>query len=476
MRVFLTGATGFIGRHLLRQLTGSRIASVVCLVRDPERLRALAPSELSLTAVRGDLGEPATYVQALAGCDVVCHLAALTGNASPAAHHAVNAEGTRALVEAARGAGVPRFLHVSTIAVRYPEREHYPYAREKESAEAVVRGSGLDFTIVRPTIVLGSGSPIGQSLLALARAPVTPMFGDGRTKVQPVDATDVAACLLALMERENLGGGTFELGGADVLTFDELLSEICREARGREPRLVHLPVDLIIGALRLAERLSPFALPVGSGQFYAFRYDNDAAPAPLLDRLLPRRRGVDEMVSDLVAGSSAAPPSAPLTTTALPSPEEAAPDAEQLDAECRVFCRYLIGEEPSEYVLVKYRSAHQPGAAGPLQQGAGSDRSLVAFARRGARAARLADSFAVLFARAGVLRRKLTLLLAILESTAPTAAMVDTADRGSVAGFVLGAIGRGIAFAGRLLVAALVCGPRFWAERRSRGEGATWSG
>jgi nucleoside-diphosphate-sugar epimerase len=475
MRVFLTGATGFIGRHFLHQLTGSRIASVVCLVRDPEHLRALAPSELPLTAVSGALEEPATYVEALARCDVVCHLAALTGNARAAAHDAVNAEGTRTLVEAARGAGVPRFLHVSTIAVRYPERERYPYARAKESAERIVRGSGLDFAIVRPTIVLGSGSPIGQNLLALARAPVTPMFGDGRTKVQPVDVTDVAACLIALMERESLGGGTYELGGADVLTFDELLGEICREARGREPRIVHLPVDLIIGVLRLAERLSPFPLPVGSGQFYAFRYDNDAAPAPLLDRLLPRRRGIDEMVSDLVGGIAAPAASVPLATTAPPS-EEAAADTEQLDAECRVFCRYLIGEEPSEYVLAKYRGAHQPGATGPLRQGVESGRSLVAFARRGPRAARLADSFAVLFARAGVLRRKLTLLLAILESMAPTAVIVDTADRGSVVGFVLGAIVRGVAFAGRVLVAALVCGPRFLAERRGRGEGATWSG
>jgi NADH dehydrogenase len=471
MRVFLTGATGFVGRHLLRQLAGSRLTDVVCLVRDPERLRALAPAELPVTPVRGVLEEPGSYAPALAGCDTVCHLAALTGNAPAAAHQAVNADATRTLVEEARRAAVARFLHVSTIAVRYPERERYPYARTKESAEKIVCASGFDFAIVRPTLVLGDGSPIGKSLLTLARAPITPMFGDGRTKVQPVDVTDVATCLAALLARERLGNETLELGGADVLTFEEFLREICREVRGREPRLVHLPVDLIIGALRLMERLSPFTLPVGSGQFYAFRYDNDARSEPLVQRLLPRRRGIGEMVTDLVAEGAAA--LAPFAAAAPLPGEGAAEGAELLDAECRVFCRYLSGEEPSEYVLAKYRAAHQPGALGPERGGAPPGRALVTFARRGPAAARLADSFAVLFARSGLLRRKLTLLLAILESTAPAGTLLDTADRGSVASFVLGMAARGVAFAGRVLVAALLCGPRFWAERTGKREGVT---
>ena len=155
MALFLTGATGFIGRRLLPALDAERVGPVHCLVRGPVKLAAGAH------LVTGDLLDPSSYAAALAECDTVVHLAALTGKASFKEHRRVNVKGTAALLEACREVGVKRFIHVSTIAVTYPDQDVYAYAQTKTEAEELVRVSRLDFAIVRPTIVLGPGSPLG---------------------------------------------------------------------------------------------------------------------------------------------------------------------------------------------------------------------------------------------------------------------------------------------------------------------------
>src|SRR5688500_7996546 len=101
MRVFLTGATGFLGRHLLDLLDDSRCELAVCLVRDPAKLAGKSRATTYVKAVPGDLLEPEKYAAELAGVDTVCHLAAVTGKASPAEMERVNVEGTRVLLEAA---------------------------------------------------------------------------------------------------------------------------------------------------------------------------------------------------------------------------------------------------------------------------------------------------------------------------------------------------------------------------------------
>jgi nucleoside-diphosphate-sugar epimerase len=288
--IFLTGGSGFIGSSLLARLSASQRYDFVCLAREG------GVDTPGVRWLRAGLEEREKYAPALRGCEQVVHLAALTGKARAKAFERVNVEGTRSLLDACREAGVRRFLHVSTIAVTFPEKRHYPYARSKERAEGLVRGSGLDWSIVRPTVVLGRDSPIWRSLATLARLPRTPIFGSGKANLQPILVEDLAACIASWMEAPNTNGETVEMGGPDVLTFEDLLRRT-RHALGKRSRvLIHLPLAMTVKTLALLERPLLRLLPMTAGQLYAFRYDSVARPSAFMDELRPNLASVDKML------------------------------------------------------------------------------------------------------------------------------------------------------------------------------------
>jgi NADH dehydrogenase len=238
----------------------------------------------------------------LQGCGALLHLGASTGKAAANVHTHTNLEATRALVRAARDAGVARFVFVSSIAAAYPEVDRYPYAASKRAAEQLVVQSALDWTVLRPTIVLGAESGIAPALLALARKSRTPLFGDGAVRVQPIAVRDVARLIVdALRDKQSLRE-IIDLGGPDVLTFAELLNRL-RTALGREPgKFLRLPLRPALSAAWLAERLIGPRLPVLAGQLYAFRYDSTARSSRFLDARMPRLMRIDALIAELTGG------------------------------------------------------------------------------------------------------------------------------------------------------------------------------
>ncbi|MGH9817368.1 MAG: NAD-dependent epimerase/dehydratase family protein, partial [Candidatus Acidiferrales bacterium] len=305
----ITGASGFAGRALLRRLGAvTEPRTIYCLARKQAEagaragLRSAVPGDdvtsASVQYVTGDLSEPASYEACLRQVDTVVHLAATTGKAEREEYFRVNAEGTRALVERCRAAGVQRFLHVSTIAVKFPDTRRYYYAQSKQQAEEAVRASGLRWTIVRPTILAGRGSPVLAGMAKLADLPVMPMFGDGRTAIQPVDVDDFAAFLAALVENDAFEGETIECGGADVIAMEDFMRKLARARKGREPRVMHVPLGLVIPVLSLLEPVLGTRLPVTVGQLSSFRFDGTAAAHPRAKQLWPRRKSVEEMLAE----------------------------------------------------------------------------------------------------------------------------------------------------------------------------------
>ncbi len=453
----ITGASGFAGRALLRRVGAAAAPfTIYCLGRarhEPSRHLTSA----RVQQVIGDLCEPASYEACLRQVDTVVHLAATTGKAKREEYFRVNAEGTRALVERCRAAGVPRFLHVSTIAVKFPDTRRYYYAQSKQQAEEAVRASGMRWTIVRPTILAGRGSPVLAGMAKLADLPVMPMFGDGRALIQPVDVDDLAGFLAALIESDGFEGETIEFGGADVIAMEEFMRKLARARHRREPRVMHVPLGLVIPVLSLLEPVLGTRLPVTVGQLSSFRFDGTAAAHPRAEQLWPRRKSADEILADARAfgasGSTAAPGCAPS--------DEATRANRQSDAdlarECDAFARYLIGAVPADYVARKYREAH--AVSERFAARGRFDALLVRVGSRGPMRAAVADAYACLLARRSALRKKLILLTAILESSPANCGWKDQADAGSAAGFTLRLIGCGVGFAVRLAAAVVTLGP-----------------
>ena len=294
--LFVTGASGYVGRSLLQRIDARRFGRVVCLVRRPEMLASLVQEGDGIEFVAGDLLEPGRYLDKLSECDAVVHLAAVTGKAKPAMYFRGNAEGTRTLVEAYQSAGVRNFLHVSTIAVKFADQTRYHYAHSKQRAEEIVVESGLSYTIVRPTIVIGPGAPVLEGLSRMAGGPLMPVFGDGRAAVQPVFVDDLIDCMLAILGERRFRGETIEIGGPEVMSIEEFLNRIRAVRFGRQPRAVHLPLTPIRCVLGLFERFLLPIMPLTAGQLAVFANDGTIEPNPVFEQHRNRMKDVDDVL------------------------------------------------------------------------------------------------------------------------------------------------------------------------------------
>ena len=284
--LFITGGSGYLGSRFLAGIDAAAFERIYCLVRD----RVPAVRRPNLEFVRGDLTASATYREALERSETVVHLAALTGKSRKQDYFRANFEGTASLVEAATGAGVRHILYLSTIAVKFLDQRRYYYALSKSRAEDLVRRSGLRHTILRPTMIFGKGAPVLEGLRRLAAAAVTPIFGDGRTLVQPVFVDDVASLTASIVQGGAFDGRVIEIGGPDVIAIEPLLLKIRAFLKGSAPRIVHVPVRPVAALLGALEPIALSLLPFTAGQLASFTNSGIAASCATtrLDEMLAR--------------------------------------------------------------------------------------------------------------------------------------------------------------------------------------------
>jgi uncharacterized protein YbjT (DUF2867 family) len=249
--ILVTGGTGFVGGHVVHELRG-RDLPVRCLVRDLRRGARLAAWGCEL--VEGDVTDAESLRRAVAGADVVVHLVAIR-QGKREQFRRIMIEGTRDLLAAARDSGVRRFVHMSALGTSEETKNVVPYYGAKWETEQQVQGSTLPYVIFRPSFVFGPDGGILPTFVKLARlTPVTPIIGSGRQRIQPIWAEDVAKYFAAAVERDDVAGRIFELGGPDVVSWNEFWERLKRVRSIRRPSL-HIPVGLMrINAL-LTERL-----------------------------------------------------------------------------------------------------------------------------------------------------------------------------------------------------------------------------
>jgi uncharacterized protein YbjT (DUF2867 family) len=249
--ILVTGGTGFVGPKIVHKLrTDGR--DVRCLVRDRSRGREVASWGAEL--VEGDVTDRASLDAALPGCDVVVHLVAIiVGRRED--FERVMEDGTRNVVEAAKAAGVRRFILMSALGTSDETRDLVPYYHAKWEMERAVRDSGLEHVIFRPSFVFGPDGGALQQFTRLARlSPVTPIVGSGKQRLQPIWVDDVAAYFSAAVDEPAAANRTFELGGPDVVTWNELWARLKRSRGLRRPSL-HVPTSILRVQATVLERL-----------------------------------------------------------------------------------------------------------------------------------------------------------------------------------------------------------------------------
>jgi len=249
--ILVTGATGFVGGHVVHALRADQ-RDVRCLVRDRRKAETLEAWGCEL--VEGDMTNPASVRAAVAGCDTIVHLVAIRQGREEQFQR-IMVDGTRGLLAASTEAGVKRFVLMSALGTGPDTKDLVPYYGAKWEEEQDVKAGGIPYVIFRPSFIFARDGGILPTFVKLAKlTPVTPIIGSGRQRIQPIWADDVAAYFAKAVDLDAANNGTFELGGPDAVTWNELWERLKRALGQRRPS-VHVPIALAKLNALVTERL-----------------------------------------------------------------------------------------------------------------------------------------------------------------------------------------------------------------------------
>jgi NADH dehydrogenase len=278
----VTGANGFVGRHVMARATAAGL-EVLGLVRRDDAAKPLAAGVR--TAVIPAL-EPAALAARFEGASAVVHLANI-GVESPGAHYEeVNAGGTRNVIEAARRAGVPRVVYLSGLGVAAwgrSRRVTNRYFLSKLQAEVALFASGLELAVLRPSFILGPGGELVGDLVRELRAGRVEIVGDGAYRLQPVAVLDAAEAVVTAATRAGPWPIVFDLVGPEALRYRDFAGRVASRLGVPGWSVRRLPVEE-------AERLAagPGYRGMGPEALDCLLCD-EVAPAAPLEGLLGRR-------------------------------------------------------------------------------------------------------------------------------------------------------------------------------------------
>jgi len=247
-KVALTGGSGFVGRNVLRQLlqAGMRVRA---LLRDPGKVPV---NDGRITVVAGNLFDPDALDSLVSECDAVIHLVGIIMERPSRGQtfERVHVQGTINLLQAARRAGVKRWVQMSALGAR--PQAVARYHQTKWQAEQAVRNSGLAFTIFRPSIIHGPDGEFMQMVRDFwckRFPPFVPYFGRGLTgkggagRLQPVWVRDVARCFVDALKNDRTINETYPLGGPEAFTWPSLYETVGRHLpTARAKRIMPVPV------------------------------------------------------------------------------------------------------------------------------------------------------------------------------------------------------------------------------------------
>ena len=283
--VLVIGASGFVGRHTAQALFAGGYA-VRCLARDPSRIQDLAA--LGCEVVKGDVSDLASMKEALDSVQAV-YVSIHTLSPQPASTSdrrfmAVELDGLQNIVTACRAHGVRRLIYVTSLGITADASSEW--LRERWRAEQFLLGSGLDVTVIRPGMIVGTGGRGFGMMASQARKSVAVGVG-GRQKMRTIGIDDLIYYLVGVLEDPRTYQQRYDVGNGDVLTNGEMIDAVA-DILGRPlPRKLQIP-PAILGALALLiERAGKLPKGAMKGMVAGLEADMSGDPAPIR-ALLPR--------------------------------------------------------------------------------------------------------------------------------------------------------------------------------------------
>ena len=189
---------------------------------------------------------------------------------------------------------------MSTIATKFQDQSYYYYAQSKLQGEEAVKGSGLLYTILRPTLVVGKSNQACQALKQLVRPPFLFILGTGKILIQPIFVHDLVVGLLDIIQNDNFMNKTYEFGGPQPITIEDFLFRLYRENVRKDPRFViRIPLGMVVPFLGNIEKLCSSWLPVTAGQFSTFRNDGIITENPLFQEHRTKMKTIENMIKEI---------------------------------------------------------------------------------------------------------------------------------------------------------------------------------
>ncbi len=274
--ILITGATGYIGRHLAQRLVaqGERPR---CLVRDSTRAKTILPAD-KVDFVEGDTTQPHTLNAAVQGVDTIVHAAFITADhkaLSSNYYENTNVNGTSNLIKAAKEASVTRIIEIGGLGTKSDKPGSYMQGRYL--AEKMLIDSGLDYTIIQPSVLFGKGAPFTTGLADLVRtAPVLPLIGGGGTLFQPIYVEDVVTVILKVLENPaGTNKKTYTIGGPAYYSFSQIYDELLK-AMHKNRLKVYAPTPIIgLGSAVMAAILPKPPLTPAAMSLFSFNNITD---------------------------------------------------------------------------------------------------------------------------------------------------------------------------------------------------------
>ena len=262
--IVVFGGTGYLGTHIVHALAAAgyrvRVASRHPVTRDLPQ---------GTERVTADILQPESVAQAVSGADGVVNAVSLYVQGRDLRFKDVHVEGAERLAAWCGRLGVPALVHISGINADPHSRS--PYVSARGLGEQRVREVFPQATVLRPSVLFGSGAGLMATLDSLCRLPAIPLFGQGRTRLQPVHVADVARAVSAVLANPQRQGEVYELGGGQVMSYRQLVT-LALERRGRHRPLVPVPFALWhVGAAMVSVMKSP---PLTRDQLVLMESDN----------------------------------------------------------------------------------------------------------------------------------------------------------------------------------------------------------